>query len=106
MGGARGSYSGDNSNKRKIKVNKNFVGSLFSRGLIEQKGVGYEFLDKDTSPEGGIKVLSVSEMRDRFDREKLKANISSTQEVIEVAGKEYNINRTKDIPLSIFESFL
>tara|TARA_R110000744_G_scaffold63812_4_gene131211 strand:+ start:5708 stop:8620 length:2913 start_codon:yes stop_codon:yes gene_type:complete len=97
MGGARGSYSGDNSNKRKIKVNKNFVGSLFSRGLIEQKGVGYEFLDKDTSPEGGIKVLSVSEMRDRFDREKLKANISSTQEVIEVAGKEYNINKIGEL---------
>lgn len=97
MDGARGSYSGDNSNKRKIKVNKNFVGSLFSRGLIEQKGVGYEFLDKDTSPEGGIKVLSVSEMRGRFDREKLKANISSTQEVIEVAGKEYNINNIGEL---------
>ena len=97
MDGARGSYSGDNSSKRKIKVNKNFVESLFSRGLIEQKGVGYEFLDKDTSPEGGIKVLSVSEMRGRFDREKLKANISSTQEVIEVAGKEYNINNIGEL---------
>ena len=97
MDGARGSYSGDNSSKRKIKVNKNFVESLFSRGLIEQKGVGYEFLDKDTSPEGGIKVLSVSEMRGRFDREKLKANISSTQEVIEVAGKEYNINKIGEL---------
>ena len=97
MDGARGSYSGDNSSKRKIKVNKNFVESLFSRGLIEQKGVGYEFLDKDSSPEGGIKVLSVSEMRGRFDREKLKANISSTQEVIEVAGKEYNINNIGEL---------
>ena len=95
--GAAGTYTGQNSDKRKIKVNKHFVNNLFTRDITQQKNIGYDFLGQKTTEEGGLKSVSVADMKSRFDKELRKVNIQPNQETLELSGKSYTINKVGEL---------